>query len=73
MVNDRTPYKPRCRLPADQRHAVPELHDYTTDMQAGSAGSGVGIVIWLISKSFEVSQVSQVSFANQKRALSKAA
>lgn len=39
----------------------------TTDMQAGSAGSGVGIVIWLMSKCFEV---SHVSLANQKRALS---
>jgi len=27
MVKNRTPYKPRCRLPADQRHAVPELQD----------------------------------------------
>jgi hypothetical protein len=39
-------------------------------MQASSAGSGVGIVIWLISKCFEV---SQVSLASQKRALSCAA
>ena len=61
MVSNRTPRKPMCRLPADQRHGVPELHVH---MQAGSAESGVVIAIGLISECFVV---SQASLANQRR------
>jgi len=58
LAKNRTPYQPRCRLPADQRHAY---RSCTAHMQAGSAGSGVGIAIWLISNALQRLRLSNVS------------
>ena len=58
---DRAPYKPRCALPADQRHSILELHvAYAAKLSRIGRGDRDLVDIKRYG-------VSQMSLANQKR------